>query len=285
MLGSELYVLVPALTNHTILLLIIPRSELQPRRSLSGVVSFLEIRFSCALKPKTKTMNTKSMPSKKSLIRKFSIAGVVLAGMLLVMSHSSADKHPKPPVHKSGSMQTSAEDWLNSLKGKNYPVVFDMHEHKDFWAGIWANLYLASNQDVKNVGVVVVMRHGGFPFALNDAMFAKYKLGEFFNITDKNTGQPTIRNMYWEPAGKDFPLPGLEGIKGLQKKGVSFCVCNMALKVYSGFIAKARGLNEEEVYNDFVKNLLPGIQLVPSGVWALGRLQAAPLNFGYINAG
>lgn len=230
-------------------------------------------------------MNTKNVYLKRFFTRRIAIVFTITIGMLFVLNNLNAGKQSKQPVHVQKYEKGSAEEWLNSLKGKKFPVVYDMHEHRDFWAGVWANIYLSTNQDVDNLGVVIVMRHGGFPFALNDAMFAKYKLGEFFNIIDKNTGKPTVHNMYWEPTGKDFPLPGLDGIKGLQKKGVSFCVCNMALKVYSGFIARARGFSEDEVYNDFVKNLLPGIQLVPAGVWALGRLQQAPLNFSYINAG
>jgi intracellular sulfur oxidation DsrE/DsrF family protein len=229
-------------------------------------------------------MNTKRMHSRQTIIKTLAIAAAI-AGMAFIINPSNATRQTDRPAGMLISPETSAEIWLNSLKGKNVPVVYDMHEQKDFWAGIWSNIYLATNSDVKNVGVAIVMRHGGFPFALNDAMFEKYKLGEFFNIIDKNTGKPSIRNMYYEPAGKDYPLPGLDGIKGLQKKGVAICVCNMALKVYSGFIAKNLGLPEEEVYNDFVKNILPGIQLVPSGVWALGRLQQAPLNYAYINAG
>lgn len=230
-------------------------------------------------------MNTKSMHSRRNVFRKLAIVCAVTTGMALILNPLNAAKQINYPEVELNSPKSSAEEWLKTLKGKSLPVVYDMHEHKDFWAGIWSNIYLMTNQEVKNVGVVIVMRHGGFPFALNDAMFAKYKLGEFFNIIDKNTGKPSVRNMYWEPTGKDYPLPGLDGIKGLQKKGVEICVCNMALKVYSSFIAKARGLSEDEVYNDFVKNLLPGIQLVPSGVWVLGRLQQAPLNYGYINAG
>ena len=229
-------------------------------------------------------MNTKRMHSKRNFTRNIAIACAV-AGMTLILNPLNAEKQINDPAIELNPPANSAESWLNTLKGKNLPVVYDMHEHKDFWAGIWSNIYLMTNQDVKNVGIVIVMRHGGFPFALNDAMFAKYKLGEFFNIIDKNTGKPSVRNMYWEPNGKDYPLPGLDGIKGLQKKGVAISVCNMALKVYSSFIAQARGLPEEEVYNDFVKNILPGIQLVPSGVWVLGRLQQAPYSFGYINAG
>ena len=62
-----------------------------------------------------------------------------------------------------------------------------------------------------------------------------------------------------------------------------FCACDLALKVYSGFIAKGMSLDATEVYNDFLSGVLPGVQIVPSGVWALGRAQEH--GCGYIFAG
>ena len=42
-------------------------------------------------------------------------------------------------------------------------------------------------------------------------------------------------------------------------------------------------LDSNDVYNDMVNGVLPGVQLVPSGVWALGRAQQN--GCGYIFAG
>ena len=42
-------------------------------------------------------------------------------------------------------------------------------------------------------------------------------------------------------------------------------------------------LDSNEVYKDLINGLLPEIQLVPSGVWALGRAQEN--GCGYIFAG
>ena len=42
-------------------------------------------------------------------------------------------------------------------------------------------------------------------------------------------------------------------------------------------------LNPVDVYTEWIKHLLPGVQLVPSGVWALGRAQEH--GCGYIYAG
>lgn len=231
-------------------------------------------------------MNEKTKQSRRNFIGTLAATGAT-AGMALISSPLNAAIPSLSNVAAAGGddMAAAAEKWLKSLQGKKFPVVYDMHEHKDFWAGIWSNVYLMTNPGVTDLGIAVVMRHGGFPFALNDQMWSKYKLGEFFKITDKSTGVPSVRNMYWEPTPKDYPLPGLDGIKALIQKGVGFCVCNMALTVYSGFIGQANGIAGDVVYKDFVKNVLPGIQVAPSGIWALGRIQQTPLSYGYINAG
>jgi intracellular sulfur oxidation DsrE/DsrF family protein len=62
-----------------------------------------------------------------------------------------------------------------------------------------------------------------------------------------------------------------------------FCACNMALTVYSAAIAQGMNLKPEDVKKEFVAGLLPGIQIVPSGVWAVGRAQEHKC--GYIYAG
>jgi intracellular sulfur oxidation DsrE/DsrF family protein len=62
-----------------------------------------------------------------------------------------------------------------------------------------------------------------------------------------------------------------------------FCVCEAAISVYSASIAAGMKADAAEVRKDWVAGLLPGIQPVPSGVWALGRAQQK--GCGYIFAG
>ena len=63
------------------------------------------------------------------------------------------------------------------------------------------------------------------------------------------------------------------GIDQLQASGAMFCVCDIAFTVYSAAVAKGMNLNADDVRKDWVSGRLPGIQPVPSGVWALGRAQ------------
>jgi intracellular sulfur oxidation DsrE/DsrF family protein len=130
---------------------------------------------------------------------------------------------------------------------------------------------------------VCVLRHNAIPLAMNDKMWTKYKFGEMFGVNDKATNAPSLRNPYYEPKEGDMPMPGIDGIKKMQERGAMFCVCDLALTVYSGFAAKSMDLDPVAVKNEWVAGVHPDIQIVPSGVWALGRAQE--LDCGYIYAG
>ncbi len=185
------------------------------------------------------------------------------------------------------SLVSDAEEWLKKgLKGK-HRVAYDGSMPHAGLPVIWTwAFYMTNNQtgvDDKNMTGMCVLRHDAIPFALKDELWAKYKLGEFFKITDNISQKPATRNTVYEPKDGDFPVKGPQGIKDLQARGAMFCVCDLALNVYSGFIASGMGMEGEAVYKEFVEGLHPGIQIVPSGVWALGRAQE--LGCGYIYAG
>jgi intracellular sulfur oxidation DsrE/DsrF family protein len=59
----------------------------------------------------------------------------------------------------------------------------------------------------------------------------------------------------------------------LQASGVIFCVCDMALTVNSYRIAGKMNIDGAELKKEFVAGILPAINLVPSGIWAIGRAQ------------
>jgi intracellular sulfur oxidation DsrE/DsrF family protein len=50
-------------------------------------------------------------------------------------------------------------------------------------------------------------------------------------------------------------------------------VCNVALTVYSAMVAQKMGADPAAVKADWVAGLLPGCQVVPSGVLAVARSQ------------
>ncbi len=169
-----------------------------------------------------------------------------------------------------------ADEWFKKVKGK-HKIVYDATEPHDGFPIIWTWVFYQTNNQTgtpdADISAVVVLRHNAIPFAMKDELWTKYKFGETFKVTDKNTGAPAVRNPLFTPQGKDLPMAAIDGIQKLQARGAMFCVCDMALTVYSMFTAQAMGAKPEDVKAEWVAGLHPGIQVVPSGVWAVGRAQ------------
>jgi len=113
---------------------------------------------------------------------------------------------------------------------------------------------------------------------LNDAMWSKYKLGEFTKANGAD-GKPATANPWrTSPVILGGPIP-TASIEALQKRGMTAILCNNALTVFSGLVARAHGLQQAAVYNDMKANILPGVELVPAMVIAIGQAQKAGLTY------
>ena len=178
-------------------------------------------------------------------------------------------------------------DWLKKgLKGE-HRIAYDGPEPHDAFPIIWTWAYYMTNNQTgvqdSNMTGLCVLRHNAIPFAMKDEVWAKYKFGEIFGINDNTTQKPALRNPYYTPKEGDFPLPVIDGIQKMQERGAMFCVCDLALTFYSGVMAQSMNMKPEDVKAEWDAAILPGIQAVPSGVWALGRAQE--MGCGYIYAG
>ena len=183
------------------------------------------------------------------------------------------------------TQMNEADEWFKQIKGKHRIVYDGSYPHKGFpiiwnWAFYLSNNETGSPDD--DITAMTVLRHDGIPFAFNSSLWKKYPLGEVFHVK-KADGTTYDRNPYYEPQEGDFPLPVIQGIKDMQARGAMFCVCNLAISVYSGAVAQQMGLDPKETYEEWISAVMPGIQVVPSGVWALGRAQEN--GCGYIFAG
>ncbi|MCO4293176.1 twin-arginine translocation signal domain-containing protein [Solitalea sp. MAHUQ-68] len=173
-----------------------------------------------------------------------------------------------------------ADAWFNQIKGK-HKIVFDVTEPNDILPFAWPKVFLLTNEKTgtptKECGVVVILRHGAIPFAMENRLWEKYKFGEVFKYDDPVSKAASVRNPFWQPKPDDFKVPGIGavsiGINDLQQSGVMFCVCDMALTVYSAVVAQGMSLDAAEVKKDWLSGVLPGVMVVPSGVWAVGRAQ------------
>jgi len=178
------------------------------------------------------------------------------------------------------SSSGNPDEWFKQIKGK-HRIVFDVPHPNEIFPFAWPRIFLATNAATgtaeKDCSIVVVLRHTAIPYAMEDRLWSKYNFGETFKADDPKTKKPSTRNPFWKPKQGDFNIPGVGvvpiGINELQESGVLFCVCDMALTVYSGVVAQSLNLDPKDVKKDWVSGLLPGIQVVPAGIWAINRAQ------------
>jgi len=175
--------------------------------------------------------------------------------------------------------------WLDSIPG-THKQLYDMPEVNQGIGLVWSWAFLTTGVPAyglpeKDLGVVIVLRHNAIPLALNDAAWAKYKLGEVFKIEDPDTRAPARRNPFYLMPGA-FAVPEA-ALEKLIARGVKVAVCNLAITISSGTVAQKRGLKHEDVNRDWIDAVFTGIQVVPSGVVACNG--AASRGCAYVFAG
>src|SRR6188508_981472 len=89
----------------------------------------------------------------------------------------------------------------------------------------------AFNVKDADIDAVLTFYGGTTFFGVNDAMWAKYKLGEFINENDPTTGKPATANPWrTEPVILGMTIPAAS-IVSLYKRGATFILCNNALTI------------------------------------------------------
>lgn len=207
-------------------------------------------------------------------------AAVLGTGILAAPLAASAAMVPS-----SGTSE--ADEWFNKVKGK-HRIVFDVPAPHEIFPFAWPKVFMVTNGATgtaeSDCGVVVILRHGAIPYAMGDDLWAKYKFGEMFKINDAETKAPATRNPFWQP--KPFNIPGVGevkiGINDLQASGVMFCACDMAITVNSAVTAMGLKQDPAAIKKEWLAGLLPGVQPVPSGVWAVGRAQEHGCSYCFV---
>ncbi len=202
----------------------------------------------------------------------------------------------------AAAQESAHDDWIKEVKGA-HRCLFDFPQHKNGFPLLHILNYLNTYSTAYKIGAGQAGAVGTFygmgmqssiPFAFNDAMWAKYKLGEYTGLKDA-AGTAYTRNVFFRPTKDDLHLlmaaipsptipalgeamPGL-GIESLQKMGTKFLLCANAL---GGWCMEldARGKGKApEIEKDLRANLLPGVTIVPAMVIAIEMAQGAGIKY------
>ena len=182
------------------------------------------------------------------------------------------------------SPAAGADDWLARITGAHRQYFDAVTVNDGFPLGFAMNFMNTIGETYKvtdkDITAVIGLRHFAIPLAFNDDVWAKYKLGEFFKITDAATKAPAIRNPYAYAKEGELLFPGM-AFEKLQARGAIVTVCNVALTVVSGFTAQAAGLPKENAKQEWLAGMFKGVHVVPSGVLAVNRAQKKGCTYCY----
>lgn len=187
--------------------------------------------------------------------------------------------------------------WLKDVPGKSR-CFFDCPQHMNGVGLLHILNYLAAYPPGQ-AGVASSLYGGGpagtIPLGFNDAMWAKYGVGELLGLKDAS-GKPYTRNVFASPTKADghllaqrIGIPASIGLLGeamsgagipnLQKMGTKFLLCNNALGLWT-LELEARGKGTAAAIDKELRaNLLPGVTIVPAMVQAIQQAQAAGFSY------
>ena len=177
---------------------------------------------------------------------------------------------------RAAQAATNPSDWPGALKGKNRQVV-DAYEANAGFPLAFVHTFLLPN-DPADTSAVLVLRHGAFAFALESAMWQKYKIGETFKIIDPETKAPAVKNPFYKPKSGALLIDDM-AVDRLLAKGTVIGACGVALMVQSKMLSGNAGVTPEEAAKEFAANIIPGITVIPSGTWGVNRAQQAGCSY------
>ncbi|MGB7211350.1 MAG: hypothetical protein WBC97_01875 [Gemmatimonadales bacterium] len=191
-------------------------------------------------------------------------------------------KVQQPPVHWDDS-------WTTKVLAAKHKAVFDGPEIADGEAPGQAWLFyegLSVVKDVTDADVVpvIVMRHMGVPIAFNDHLWDKYQLGKQLKQKDPTTGKPARRNPYAHAdKGDKYGNLAPDGtLPELYRRGAVLLACSRAASYFAYTIAERTKQPFPQVKAEIKANLIDGVILQPSGVYAV--LRAQEVGCAYIRA-
>jgi hypothetical protein len=209
-------------------------------------------------------------------------ATVLFGSALTVISASVVSlQAPAAVAAVTGAVEPSNR-WLDSVKAPHRQL-FDAPQPLDGIPLIHIfNYYEALNTAYRtkdaDIDAVLTFYGGTTFYGLNDAAWAKYKLGEFLNVKGASGAFATANPWRVMPTILGLTIPQA-GIEQLKKRGAQFLLCNNALGFFADLVARKQGLDPKTVHEDMKNSLIAGVELIPAMVVAIEQAHRAGLSY------
>jgi hypothetical protein len=173
--------------------------------------------------------------------------------------------------------------WVDRVTG-TYRQVFDAPEIGEGTVFHQARSFLQGFIEVQglkdaDLSAVMVIRHAAIPLAVNDRLWDELELGKAFKLKDPVTGKAARKNPFLNanaPSGAKYSMLWPDGgLDTLLKRGAIGLCCNLALFRIVGMIRERDKVEPKAAREKALANLVPGMIVLPSGIFAVARAEAA----------
>jgi hypothetical protein len=215
-------------------------------------------------------------PARREALKKLAASAVALTSLTAcATAGASASRGAAPRTASKWDMS-----WLDRIK-KPRRMAFDTREVMAGAALGWVQGYRSgaaeaygSNDDD---ATVLILAHASVPIGLGDDMWARMNWGETQKLKDPTTGETTKRNPFiGYKQGDKFSMVGAEGgLDTLIAKGTVVLACNVAFTGITIMLANKEKISRDEARTAALAALVPGVILMPNGIFAVGAAQNA----------
>ncbi len=183
----------------------------------------------------------------------------------------------------------AADDWLDQIPGQHR---FFLDATSPSGAGealqYASNFQVASRTgyqlgDADNA-IVICLRHWATPFALSDALWAKYggAFTERSRFIDPKTNAAPVINVYLATGyGMQLPNRGRTFSEAVQRR-IHFAVCDLSMRALAGVAAERLSVPLDAVYAEMRSAMHVNSHLVPAGIVAVNRAQERGYTIAHI---
>jgi hypothetical protein len=215
-------------------------------------------------------------------------AAAALAGAGVVGRGLGAQAPAAPAPRAAAAWDMS---WVERVTGAHRQV-FDAPEIADGTVLHQARTWMAGYAEVygtrdAETSAVLVIRHAAIPMVLNDRLWERAQVARALAeaeegrvvLKDPTTGELPRRNPFLNANAKPGDPHSLlwpdGGLDTLLARGAIVLACNLALRRAVALVQRADGVPADEARRTVLANLVPGVVVMPSGIFAVARAEEA----------
>ena len=170
--------------------------------------------------------------------------------------------------------------WVAKLKGKKHKAVMDNEEVQSAY-GVWRATFWASQYEQAlgarpaDIGTVLVLRHNALVLGFKQEFWDSASIGDWYKVTHPLTQQGTTRNpALLSSARNEIPATfDAFALTDFMRRGGIVLACSLAMDFFISGLASKMSIPAEEARTRAMAALIPGVTLMPSGIFACVKAQ------------